>query len=186
MSENPIQTPPSTTAPSRSFGERVVGALKLDATVYDEVEHDPASIGQAAGVIGLAAIAEGLGGIGQGGAGALLGGIFSAFLGWVLSCGIVWAIGVKGMNHTSDFPELLRTLGFASAPKLLLVLGVLPIGPLRGLLFLGVSVLTLVAFVIAVRQALDVTTGRAVLICVLAVGASILLALFLGGMLTSL
>ena len=47
--------------PSRSFGERLLGALRLDATVYEEVEHTPDALGQAAGVGALAAVARGLG-----------------------------------------------------------------------------------------------------------------------------
>ncbi len=178
MSE--IVTPPEI---HRDFPARLVAALKLDATVYEEVEHDANAMGQAAGVVGIAALAEGLGGISHVGVGGLVAGVVSGFLGWVISVAIVWAIGVKAMNHTSDFPELLRTLGFASAPKVLLAIGILPIGPLRGLVFLGVAILTLIAFVIAVRQALDVTTGRAVLVCVLAVLASMMLAVVLGGLL---
>ena len=39
--------------PQRSFGERLLGAIKLDATVYEEVEHTPDAVGQAAGVVVL-------------------------------------------------------------------------------------------------------------------------------------
>jgi hypothetical protein len=62
--------------------------------------------------------------------------------------------------------ELLRTIGFASSPGLLRVLGIIPIlGALIGLI---VSVWMLVAFVIAVRQALDYkSTGRAVAVCLI-------------------
>ena len=47
--------------PQRSFGERLVGAIKLDATVYEEVEHTPDAMGQAAGVVALAVVARSLG-----------------------------------------------------------------------------------------------------------------------------
>jgi len=109
--------------------------------------------------------------------------VIGGLLGWVVGTAIIWAIGVKVMEHTSDFPELLRTLGFASAPKLLMAIGVLPIGPLRPLLGLAVGIVTLVAFVIAVRQALDVSTGRAVWVCVLGVAVSMLLGVLLAGLL---
>jgi len=103
--------------------------------------------------------------------------VVGAFLGWVIATGIVWAIGVRAMGHSSDYPELLRTLGFASAPQMLLILGVVPVlGFLVGLvvIFWGLA-----AYVVAVRQALDVETGRAVLVCVLAWGATVLLSLVL-------
>ena len=33
-----------------SFGQRLIGAAKLDGETYEEVEHDPGALGQAAGV----------------------------------------------------------------------------------------------------------------------------------------
>jgi len=151
----------------RSFAERLLGAVRLDASVYEEVEHDPRAMGQALAVVALASLAQGLG-AGGGHGGGIVAGLLSGIGGWLLGTGVIWFIGVRIMQHTSDYPELLRTLAFASAPSLFLFLGVLPLGPLRGLLAMIVWVLVLVAYVTAVRHALDVTTGRAVLVCVLA------------------
>jgi len=158
--------PAATPAPARrSFVERVIGALRLDATTYDEIEHDPTALGQAAGVVAGAAIAAAIGASGQGGSavGAVLGSLF----GWLVSTGFIWVVGVFWLKHTSDYRELLRTLGFASAPQLGMVLSGIPV--LGGLVTLAVTLWSLAAFVVAVRQALDVTTGRAVVVCVLAV-----------------
>ena len=77
-------------------------------------------------------------------------------------------IGVKLLDHRSDYPELLRTLGFASAPQLLYAFGALPLGPGAPVLAVAITVLGLCAWVIAVRQALDTTTVRSVVICLLA------------------
>ena len=95
----------------------------------------------------------------------------------LVASAVILLVGVKMMGHTSTFPELLRTLGFASAPQILTVAAVIPI--LGTIANLVAFVLGLVAYVIAVRQALDVTTGRAVLVCVLAVLAQIALAFIL-------
>ena len=155
--------------PRRSFGERLLGALRLDATVYEEVEHTPDALGQAAGVVALAALARALGVSGDAGLiEGLIGELVGGFMGWLFGAAVIWLIGVKILKHTSDFQELLRSLGFASAPQLLYVLGALPLGPLAPVLVLAVLVLGVFAWVIAVRQALDVTTGRSVGICVLA------------------
>ncbi len=159
----------------RSFTDRLFGALKLDATVYEEVEHDPTALSQAALVVALGAFAQGAGMASDGGQAGVLAGIVGAFLGWFVGTAIVWIIGVKIMKHTSDYPELLRTLGFASAPSLLFGLGALPLGGLRGVVAFAVWVLTTIAYVIAARQALDVSTGRAVFICVLASLAPVVL-----------
>ena len=41
-------TPPASASSSRSFFERVIGALRLDAATYEEIEHDPGALGQSA------------------------------------------------------------------------------------------------------------------------------------------
>ncbi len=170
-------------AAPRSFGDRLLGAVRLDASVYEEVEHDPDAVGQAAGVVALAGFAQGLGALqaADAGIGTLFAGLFASFSMWIMATAIIWAVGVKIFEHTSDFAEMLRTLGFAWAPQILLVAGLLPLGPLGGLLWIAVFCLVLAAFVIAARQALDVTTGRAVLLCALAVvPAAVLGTLFVG------
>jgi hypothetical protein len=164
--------------PRRTFGRRLWRALLVDATVYEEVEHDRSALPQAAAVVALAALAGALGGFAQlGFVRALVGGLVL----WALGAAVVWAIGVRVLRHTSDYPELLRTLGFASAPRLLFLLGVVPIATLQGVVGLAVVVLSIVAWVVAVRQALDVSTGRAVAICLLAYAVSALVSLLIPG-----
>jgi len=166
---------------TRSFGDRLLGAMRLDASVFEEVEHDVDALGQAAGVVALGGLANGLGAIPAAGVGAIFSGLFASFFMWVVASAIVWAIGVKVFEHTSDFAELLRTLGFAWAPQLLLVLCLVPLGPLTGLLWTVVLVLVTAAFVIAARQALDVSTARAIGICLLGViPAAVFGTLFVG------
>src|SRR5262245_39456737 len=116
-----------------SFLERVIGALRLDAATYEEVEHDPSSLGQAAGVVALTALAAAIGASSRGG-GSAVGTVLGALVGWLVSTAFVWVVGVRFMNHTSDYRELLRTLGFASAPQGLLVVAGIPLlGALIGL-----------------------------------------------------
>jgi hypothetical protein len=172
MSETAVSVPTP-----RSFGERFVGALKLDATVYEEVEHDASALPQAAGVVALAAVATAIGHPAAEGLG-MLGSIVGSLIGWALSAGFIWIIGVRLFEHTSDYQELLRTIGFAQAPQLVMLLGIVPI--LGGLAVLAAAVWGLAAYVIAVRQALDVSTGRAVWVCVLAFGLAVLSIALLG------
>ena len=176
---------PEAPSPARhSFVERVIGALRLDAATYEEVEHDETSLGQAAGVVVLAALAAAIGAASRGGGGAV-GAVFGSLIGWLVSTAFIWVIGVYWMKHSSDYKELLRTLGFASAPNVVAVLGIVPL--LGGLATFAAFFWSLAAFVVAVRQALDVTTGRALWVCVLAVllnAACIFgLVLLLGGLL---
>jgi hypothetical protein len=157
--------------PSRSFTSRLVAALRLESSLYEEVEHDPGALGQATAVVALAGIASGVGALGVLGPPAVLAGLVSTFLAWVVWTAIVWLIGVKLFHHTSDFEELLRTLGFVAAPQLLYVLALIPVAPIQGLVALLVVALTVVAFVRAVHQALDVETGRAFFVSALSVAA---------------
>jgi len=178
MSSTPVPS-----APSHSFFERVLGALRLDGNTFEEIEHDPTALGQSAGVVALAGVAAAIGAAGQGGGGAI-GAALGSLLGWLVSTGFIWVVGVYFMQHTSDYKELLRTLGFASAPQWLLVLRGIP--ALGTLIALGVWLWGLAAFVVAVRQALDVDTGQAIWVCILAVVLNVAciagLALLLGGM----
>lgn len=185
MSESiPPTTPPPSGPPpgQRTFLERLQGALTLDASTYEEVEHDADALPQALGVVALAALCAGIGSANEG-AGGLFGGIVAAGIGWLLSAGVVWLVGVLVLKHTSDYPELLRTIGFAQAPQLALLLGSLPI--LGWIVRLAVFFWGLAAYVVAVRQALDVETQRAVLVCLLAWGLSVLVALAFSGLAAS-
>ncbi len=152
-----------------SFSERVIGAAKLDVRIYEEVEADKGALGQAMSVVVLQSIAAGIGAIGREGLPGLIGGIIGGLIGWFLWAFVIYLIGTKLLPEPqtrSDMGELLRTIGFASAPGLLLVLGVIPI--LGAWASLGISIWMLVAMVVAVRQALDFkSTGRAVGVCLL-------------------
>jgi hypothetical protein len=165
------------------FVDRMIRASKLEVGLYEEVEADTSAMGQALGVVLLSSLAAGIGDFVQGGLGALVMGTVAALLGWYAWAFITYVIGAKlfPMPQTStSHGELLRTLGFASAPGLLRILGVVP--GLAGMAFLVAAVWMLMATVIAVRQALDYTsTTRAVGVCVIGwlVQVLIMLPLFL-------
>jgi hypothetical protein len=140
------------------------GAALLHTDTYEEVEADQTATGQAAGVVALVAVAQAIGGAGEGGAGIVAGAI-SALLGWLLWAGITYLIGAKLLGGTATWGELLRTLGFAQTPGVLYVLGFIPV--LGGIIRFAVAIWVLIAGIIAIRQALDVGTGKAVLTAVL-------------------
>jgi hypothetical protein len=147
-----------------SWTERMVGAAKLDANMYEEVEADTAANAQAAGVVALVAVAQAVGSIGEGTLG-LVTGVVGAIVGWLIWAGVTYLIGAKLLGGTATWGELLRTLGFAQAPGVLSVLGIIPI--VGGVVRVAVTIWILIAGVIAIRQALDVSTEKAVLTAVL-------------------
>jgi hypothetical protein len=149
--------------------DRMIRAAKLDPQLYEEVEHDQSATGQAMTVVALGAVAAGIGALGAG-LGAFVGFIVIALVGWGVYAYITYLIGtkiLKGPETSATWGELLRTLGFASSPRVLLILGLIPaVGVLIGL---AVFVWWVIATVIAVRQALDFDTGRAVATAVISV-----------------
>ena len=156
-----------------TFGDRVVGAMKLDPNAFEDVERDPTAIGQSVGVIALAAVAAGIGSIYNGGLTGIVGGALMSIIGFLIWSLIVWLVGTKLMPEPAtkaDYPETFRVLAFAAAPGLLSVLTIIGIIPILGwLLALLISFLIWVwqiaAMVIAVRQVLDYsTTGKAILV----------------------
>lgn len=156
-----------------SFLHRMEGAAKLDKDVYEEVEADGGATKQAALVVGIVAVAAAIGGARGGGAG-VFGFIIAAYLGWLLWSAVTYVVGAKLLGGTATWGEMLRTIGFAQSPGVFYVLAFIPL--VGGLIALGVAIWLLVAAIVAIRQALDTTTGRAILTAVLGFIAYIALA----------
>ena len=142
-----------------SITDRMKGAALLDNATYEEVEADTTATGQAAVVVVLGAIASGIGMAG-GGTGGIIAGVLGSLIGWVLWAGITYLIGDKVLGGTATWGELLRTLGFAQAPRVLAVLGIIP--GLRWIVAAVIGVWLLITGIVAIRQALDFSTGKAV------------------------
>ena len=161
---------------------RILRAAKLDVGLYEEVEADPGTLGQAMTVVVLSSIAAGIGTIEKTGLAGIVLGTITALVGWYVWAYLTYFIGTKLLPepHTqADHKELLRTIGFSSAPGLIRVVGIIP--GLTGVVFFVAAVWMLVAMVIAVRQALDYqSTLRAVGVCLIGwiVQAVIILLLF--------
>ncbi len=149
-----------------SFVKRVVGAARLDVRTYEEVESDASATPQAMGVVVLAALASGAGAAAAGLSGAV-GTLLVALIGWVVWAVLIWGVGTKLLPESetkSDMGELLRTIGFAASPGLLMVFRVVP--GLGVPIWFLVSVWQLATTVVAVRQALDYrSTVRAIVVC---------------------
>ncbi len=156
------------TGTQKSFTERMLGAAMLDVDTYEEVEHDEGATGQAAAVVVIVAICTAIGAVGAGGAGIISRPIGS-LLTWVLWSGVTFLIGTRVFGGTATWGELLRTIGFAQAPGVLYLSGVVPL--LGGLVGFAAGIWTLIAGVVAIRQALDFDTGKAILTTLLSVGA---------------
>jgi hypothetical protein len=156
----------------RSLLDRIVGIARLDAATFEEIEHDESATLTALTIAGLAGVSIGIG-IG------IFGSITGEFSGptWFIASiltyvvlgmtalvafvAVAYVVGgflLKAPETDVTFGELFRTLGFAGV--LIVALGWLAI--MFEPIFLIVLVYFLAAVVIAVRQSMDFSTGRAI------------------------
>lgn len=159
----------------KTMVQRVIGALKLDAATYEEIEHDPAANRQAVILVAIVAV---LGGLANGAMHAdafgtnLIGNILGTFAGWLVWSVVTWLIGTKVFNGEATLPEMMRVIGFAYAPSLLAVI------PCVGLLTFFWLMAT--GFV-AVRAGLDLDNTKTFVTIILGIGAviAVMLAIFI-------
>jgi hypothetical protein len=161
----------------RSMVNRMKGAAMLDVQTYEEVEADSTATGQAAAVVLIVAVAQAIGGVAYGDL-RIVGAAVAAVVGWLLWSGITYLIGDKLLGGTATWGELLRTIGFAQTPGILGVLGGIPL--LGWFVRIVVFVWLLIAGIIAIRQALDFSTGKAIVTAVIGWLALAALSLILG------
>jgi hypothetical protein len=166
--------------------ERMIRAAKLEVALYEEVEADKTALGQAMLIVVLHGIAAGIGSYDELGTTGLLLGTVGQLVGWFVWALVTFVVGAKLLPERqteADLGQLLRTIGFAASPGLLLILGIIPL--IGAIITFIVQIWMLIAFVIAVRQALDYTsTVRAVIVCllgwILMVGVTAVLWLLVG------
>jgi hypothetical protein len=166
--------------------DQMIRASRLDVNLYEEVERDTTQTTNALTVVVISAVASGIGAaisqamasapagapgapaVAAGGGGIVLGliaGVLAALVGWAIWTAIVYFIGTSLFGGTATWGEVLRTVGFANAPGVLRILVFIPI--LGGLINLLVSIWLIVTTVVAVRQALDITTGKAIIVSII-------------------
>jgi hypothetical protein len=169
---------------------RVVRAARLDVSLYNEVEADPRLNREALMVVIIVTILSAFG--------SLVGSfllrtnivtVFLAFV-WAIVWGIAgyyvwayltWFIGTRLFKGTADPGELRRTLGYAYGPQALGVLAAIPcVGFIPALIG---AIWSLVASVIAVREALDTTTGNAVITVVIGWAVILVISMIVAGIL---
>jgi len=152
-----------------SLVDRMIRAAKLDVHLYEEVEADQTAMPQAVATVAISSLAAGIGSLGALGLSGLLVGVIAALVGWFIWAFLTYFIGTKLLPEPgtkADLGELMRTIGFSSAPGVLRVLGFVPV--VGVIIVLAASIWMLVAMIIAVRQALDYrSTWRSVGVCLI-------------------
>ena len=140
---------------------RMIRAIKLDPTLYEEVEADKGAIRQALIIVTLVSLATPIGRFVSGDSSLYLAifGLVGGLIGWGIWAGLTFCLGVtifKTPETKSSWGELARVTGFAQTPGLLFIFIGLPVIGI----FIGIfaSVWQLFAMVTGVKQALDYTS----------------------------
>jgi hypothetical protein len=152
-----------------TFTNCMMRAARLDASLYEEVEADPAAMRPAMQVVVLSSVAAGVGSITEGGLVGIIAITVGTLIGWYIWAGLTYLIGTRLLAEPQthvDMGQLLRTTGFSSSPGVIRLLGIVP--GLANIVMPIAAVWMLVTMIVAVRQALDYSsTWRAVVVCLI-------------------
>jgi hypothetical protein len=153
---------------SSSLFDRMLRAARLDSSLYDEVDADASATTQALTVVVLTAVATAIGGAigasitGHSGAlaAAIVGGLLTQLLGWVVWAFVVTWVGNTLLGGKATYTRMLRSLGFAYSPGVLNILKFIPV--LGGLISLVVGIWQLVTSFIAIREGMQFDNGKTI------------------------
>jgi hypothetical protein len=155
---------------------RIKGVLRLESETFREIEHDSGANGQAALVVIIASLLNAFGAatgpfvdalaINQSPLSFGSRSPFLIFLGiavWSIVAWLVWAaaiyiVGAKIFSGKATYGEMLRVTGFAYAPMALMILAAIPC--IGFALSLIITIWTVAAIFIGVREGLDLGFGR--------------------------
>jgi hypothetical protein len=149
--------------------DRILRIIKLDFSVFRDIESDPAATVQAAIVV---VVASGLSAVGtalsadtsQALAQAFLGSFITGVVGWLVWSAVTHFVGKALYQSGGTLEEMLRVVGYANAPRFLGIFSFIPcLGALAGLAGL---ILSLIAVIMAISEGLDVSTGQAIIVAV--------------------
>ncbi len=143
--------------------DRIIRAIRLEPGLYREVARSEKLMGESLIVVIAVAFLSGIGNM----IGAdkpvfsFIAEIFnSIFFGWLLWSLVAYFVGKTFFEGKSSINELLRAIGFASAPRLLSLFAAIPC--LGWLIALVGGILSLVAVVIAIRESMLFDTDKAI------------------------
>ncbi len=176
---------------------RIIGVLKLDVATFEEVEADESATTQAAILVAIIAVFAGISAFIQANAansaidflsdfadteipmgdfleaaqispiGAFINTVVSVFIAWILLAALTYFVGTALFNGEATMGEMLRVIGFAQAPRLILLLSFITC--LGSILALISWVWTIAASFIGIRQGLDLDNGKTLATVLIAV-----------------
>ena len=158
------------------FTERIIGALTFRRGVYAEVEADKTFTATAWILVIIFALLNQLGSYAsQGFSGWLVGtgiGTLTAIAGFAIAAAVIDWVGREVYHAEVNFNELVRTMGLASVWTAVGVLGVIAalskaLSCILGPVIVVSWIALVVAWFVAVHEALDLTWGKTIITVVI-------------------
>lgn len=172
--------------------DRLIGVITLKASVYKEIAEDTQGTTQAALIFIICNAINGFfsrlvvsGEFNL--VRALLGSIWGVLIGLVGWAVTAWVLAfvANALEGKTDFQEMLRVTGYVSVFSLVAVINILSfLGPLAcvtGLISLVVAVLSLIGYLIGIREAAGFDTTKAVITAIVAAVVNFLIVVVIGG-----
>lgn len=160
--------------------DRIIRAIRLDRKLFREVAADEGYLSEAVIIVVAVAVLSGAGAAVTANQAVLaffIEMMNSLVLGWLLWSALAYLIGSR-LGGRSSVLEMARTLGFASAPRLISLFGFVPcVGWVFLLAGWGLGI---AAGVIAIRESMEFDTRRALITAGLGLLLYILVRIALG------
>ncbi|MEJ7902288.1 MAG: YIP1 family protein [Thermomicrobiales bacterium] len=159
---------------------RVIRVAKLDLPVYREIARDANATKEAAVVVGVVALASGIGVLSDS-FGRVVVAVLAAFISWVVFAAMTYFFGknIFGTPSTQvNVESLLRTQGYAQAPGVLAFFGFIPV--LGWIAAIVGGIWALITAIVAIRETLVIGTGRAIIVGIVAAIASAIVSGIIG------
>jgi hypothetical protein len=177
--------------------ERIMGVITLKAPIYRQIADDQTATPQALLIVVVALLVSGffghlvsvttgtsqvslLGAIAGAIGGLIIGLVAWVFTSWVLS----FVAGL--LNGKTNLSEMLRVTGYVHVFDLVSVLNIAllistALGCVTALVSLVVFILSLIGYVIGVREAAEFSTGNAIITAIIAAIVNFLIVVVIGG-----
>jgi len=184
--------------------DRIMGVITLKAPVYRQIAEDPAATKTAAIIVVLISIVRGfMQGLVQLDPNSglfstdFVRGVISAIIVGVLGI-VAWVVGswilafvANMLGGKTNTQEMMRVTGYVAifgiVSLLILLIVLLPgLGCLVGLMSLIVAILSIIGYVIGVREAAEFSTGKAISAAIIAGIVNMLIVGILGGSLLAI
>ncbi|UCC77198.1 MAG: YIP1 family protein [Anaerolineales bacterium] len=160
--------------------DRILRILRLDFAVFKEIESDPQATTEAAIIVVVTTLLSALGSaiFADNPLTSFVSSVVSGLVGWVVWSVVTYFVGMSIFGGKGTLEGMLRVIGYASAPNILGVFGVIPcLGWIAA--FAG-WLLALVAGMLAVSEGLDLSLGAAIGVVVIGWIAMVIVRIIIG------